>query len=52
MRFAVETWAPEFGAPVGGDVLGESDAEVDVSVEVAATDWAPLSPEPWRRPGA
>ena len=36
MRFAVETWAPEFGAPVGGDVLGESDAEVDVAVEVAA----------------
>ena len=27
MRFAVETWAPEYGAPVGGDVLGESDAE-------------------------
>ena len=42
MRFAVETWAPEFGAPVGGDVLGESDAEVDVSVEVAAPDWAPI----------
>jgi hypothetical protein len=43
VRFAVETWAPEFGAPVGGDVLGESDAEVDVSVEAAATDWAPMS---------
>jgi hypothetical protein len=42
MRFAVETWAPEFGAPVGGDVLGESDAEVDVAVEVAAPDWAPI----------
>jgi hypothetical protein len=44
VRFAVETWAPEFGAPVGGDVLGESDAEVDVSVEVAAGDWAPIAP--------
>jgi hypothetical protein len=43
VRFAVETWAPEFGAPVGGDVLGESDAEVDVAVEVAATDWAPIA---------
>jgi hypothetical protein len=42
VRFAVETWAPEFGAPVGGDVLGESDAEVDVAVEVAAPDWAPI----------
>jgi hypothetical protein len=44
VRFAVETWAPEFGAPVGGEVLGESDAEVDVSVEAAAGDWAPMAP--------
>lgn len=44
MRFAVETWAPEFGAPVGGDVLGESDAEVDVSAEVPAERWAPIRP--------
>lgn len=44
MRFAVETWAPEFGAPVGGDVLGDSDAEVDVGVERAPADWAPLAP--------
>jgi hypothetical protein len=42
VRFAVETWAPEFGAPVGGDVLGESDADVDVAVEVAAPNWAPI----------
>jgi hypothetical protein len=44
VRFAVETWAPEFGAPVGGDVLGESDAEVDVTVERAADGWAPIAP--------
>jgi hypothetical protein len=44
VRFAVETWAPEFGAPVGADVLGESDAEVDVTVERAAHDWAPITP--------
>jgi hypothetical protein len=44
MRFAIETWAPEFGAPVGGDVLGESDAEVDVSAEVSAARWAPIRP--------
>jgi hypothetical protein len=44
MRFAVETWAPEFGAPVGGDVLGESDAEVDITVERAAPAWAPVRP--------
>ncbi len=44
MRFAVETWAPEFGAPVGGDVMGESDAEVDVSAERAPAEWAPIVP--------
>jgi hypothetical protein len=44
VRFAVETWAPEFGAPVGGDVLGESDAQVDVTVERAAGDWSPVAP--------
>lgn len=44
MRFAVETWAPEFGAPVSGDALGDSDAEVDVTVERAAGDWAPIEP--------
>ncbi|HKY67024.1 MAG TPA: hypothetical protein VJM49_11670 [Acidimicrobiales bacterium] len=43
MRFAVETWAPEFGAPVGGDVLGESDADVDAGAEVPAGDWAPIA---------
>ena len=36
MRFAVETWAPEFGAPVGGDVIGESDAEVDIAGRAGA----------------
>jgi hypothetical protein len=49
VRFAVETWAPEFGAPVGGDVFGESDADVDASVEVPAADWAPMAPS---RPAA
>lgn len=44
MRFAVETWAPEFGAPVGDDVLGDSDAEVDVTIERAPADWAPVTP--------
>jgi len=44
MRFAIETWAPEFGAPVGGDVLGESDAEIDVSAEVSAARWTPIRP--------
>jgi hypothetical protein len=44
MRFAVESWAPDFGAAGDGAGLGDSDAEVDVSVEVPASDWSPLSP--------
>jgi len=41
MRFAVETWAPEYGAPVGDEALGDSDAPVDVGVEADPGDWAP-----------
>ena len=44
MRFAVETWAPDFGAPVGGDVLGDSQADVDATVERPAHAWAPIAP--------
>jgi len=44
VRFAVETWAPDFGAPVGGDVLGESDVEADLAVERPADAWAPIAP--------
>jgi hypothetical protein len=44
MKFAVESWAPDYGGPAGSDVLDESGAPVDVEVEVAATAWAPRSP--------
>ena len=43
MRFAVETWAPDFGAPVGGDVVGESEVEADLTVERDLDDWAPIA---------
>ena len=53
MRFAVETWAPEYGAPVGDEALGDSDAPVDVGVEADPGDWAPrpapAAPAMWRR---
>ena len=44
MRFAVETWAPDFGAPVGGDVVGDTEVEPDLTVERDLADWAPITP--------
>jgi uncharacterized protein len=44
VRFAVESWAPEFGAASDGTGLEASDATVDVAVEVVPADWAPIDP--------
>jgi hypothetical protein len=44
MQFAVETWAPEYGAPVDAAVLDESDAPVDLAVERDAGAWSPVDP--------
>jgi hypothetical protein len=44
MRFAVEAWAPEYGAAVDDAGLVASDEPVDVTVEVAAAAWAPQRP--------
>lgn len=44
MRFAVETWAPDFGAPVGADVVGDAEVEADLTVERPLADWAPIAP--------
>lgn len=43
MRFAVEAWAPEYGASTGDEVLAESEAETDIGIEVDAAHWAPRS---------
>lgn len=43
MRFAVETWAPEYGAPAG-EVLAETTVDVDLTAEVAADAWSPIDP--------
>jgi hypothetical protein len=45
MRFAVETWAPEYGSSVGAETLEPSEVTVDVAVEVAADRWAPRRPD-------
>lgn len=44
MRFAVESWSPEYGAPVDAD-LEPTTAAVDPEVEVRAADWAPVAPD-------
>ncbi|HLM64546.1 MAG TPA: hypothetical protein VK306_09645 [Acidimicrobiales bacterium] len=46
MRFAVETWAPDYGAPVDAAVLDASTATVDLAVEALPDDWAPVDPGP------
>ncbi len=44
MRFAVETWAPEYGTPAEGE-LAEVEIEPDVAVEVDPKDWQPMLPD-------
>ena len=46
MRYVVEQWAPEYGAAVEAEAMAESQAAVDVSVEVPADEWAPVTPAP------
>jgi hypothetical protein len=52
MKFAVETWAPEYGASVDDTDPAASSEPVDVNVEVDAADWAPRTPPPLADPGA
>jgi hypothetical protein len=42
MRFAVETWAPDYGASMDGGTLADSDAEVDLAVERDPAAWVPI----------
>jgi hypothetical protein len=44
MRFAVESWSPDYGSPVDEESLAAGAAEVDASVEVPVDEWAPVRP--------
>jgi hypothetical protein len=46
VRFAVETWAPEYGSPTDAVALTASDETVDATVEVPLADWSPRTPPP------
>ena len=44
MRYTVESWDPEYGAPSSAE-LEDASENVDVNVEVASGDWAPVLPD-------
>lgn len=44
MRFTVETWDSDYGAPTDAE-LADASQDVAVEVEVKAQDWRPLLPE-------
>ncbi len=44
MRFAVETWAPEYGVAADAAELEPTAGDVDVTVERKAEEWAPIVP--------
>ena len=44
MKFAVETWAPEYGIAVDDAQLGDTKDDVDVSAEFEAGQWTPITP--------
>lgn len=50
MKFAVESWSPEYGSSSDDAVLAESDALVDAWVERTVDQWAPISPAAGQRP--
>ncbi|MCU1455566.1 MAG: hypothetical protein JWN46_3712 [Acidimicrobiales bacterium] len=50
MRFAIETWAPEYGAPIEDAALVDSGEVVDVDVELPFAQWGPRAPAQASRP--
>jgi len=44
-HFAVESWAPEYGAPVAGEITGQRvQPDVRLDVEFTERNWRPLDP--------
>ncbi|MPZ73103.1 MAG: hypothetical protein GEU74_07705 [Nitriliruptorales bacterium] len=44
MRYAVESWAPEYGSALDDRALEAAQVPVDTDVEVPAAAWAPIAP--------
>ncbi|HVF52464.1 MAG TPA: DNA double-strand break repair nuclease NurA [Actinomycetota bacterium] len=51
MRFSVEAWATEYGAPLEGDELEPTAGEIDPFVERDANAWEPIDPPVGEVPG-
>jgi hypothetical protein len=43
-RIVVESWSPEYGSPLGDNVMEPSEATVDAAVEVDPDRWRPVAP--------
>ena len=44
MRWAIESWAPEYGSSMDAEGMDTTGPEADPDVEVPAAQWAPVSP--------
>jgi hypothetical protein len=42
-RIAIESWDPDYGAPVDGAVLEPTDVNIDPDVEMVASNWRPVT---------
>lgn len=51
MKFAVESWDPDYGTGGDSDGLEASTDVVDPNLEVVASDWAPITPLAQPTPG-
>lgn len=51
MKFAVESWAPEYGAPIESiEALDPTSVQVDPSIEMSVAKWAPVAPPASTKP--
>jgi len=52
MRFAVETWAPEYGVATDESRLDDASDKADLDIEMPAASWKPLRPGSVEPPGS
>ena len=45
MKYAVESWSPEYGSSLDSETLEATQVPAEVDVEVAAADWSPRTPD-------